>query len=91
MNRTCGRCGFKDDVENMHWSKTFKSWLCEDRQKCTERLLQKLSSKEGSSESDSPSHRLLRTCCPSQYDRNEETSIYTREKEGSLGSKETPK
>jgi hypothetical protein len=36
----------------------------------------------GSSESDSPSHRLLRTCCPSQYDRNEKTSIYTKEKEG---------
>jgi len=27
-------------------------------------------------ESDSPSHRLLRTCCPNKYDKNEESSIY---------------
>ena len=27
-------------------------------------------------EYSSPSHRLLRTCCPSQYDKNEEGSIY---------------
>ncbi len=27
---------------------------------------------------DSPSHRLLRTCCPSQYDKNEESSIYKK-------------
>ena len=44
--------------------------------------LSKLLKEEGSSESDSPSHRLLRTCCPSQYDKNEKGSIYTKKREG---------
>lgn len=28
-------------------------------------------------EDSSVSHRLLRTCCPDQYDKNEKSSIYT--------------
>lgn len=38
MNRTCGRCGYKDDVFNMRWQKLWKTWVCKDRQACTTRL-----------------------------------------------------
>jgi len=41
MKRTCGRCGLKDDIKNMHYMKKFKKWHCNDREACTRRLYEK--------------------------------------------------
>ena len=40
INRYCWRCGKKDNISNMKYSKSVKKYACFDRQKCTERLIQ---------------------------------------------------
>ena len=37
-NRTCKRCGLKQNVDDMHYSKQFCGFLCNDRQQCSGRL-----------------------------------------------------
>ena len=38
MNRTCKRCGLKQSVEDMHYSKKVCGYLCNDRQECNKQL-----------------------------------------------------
>jgi len=40
MNRRCRRCGKLQDIGYMHYSKSSYGWICNDRKKCTEHLLQ---------------------------------------------------
>jgi len=40
VNRTCERCGVKQDVDVMHKSKQWHGYLCNDRERCTKKLIE---------------------------------------------------